>query len=943
MPHRFRPRAFALACTLAFVAAQAHGAASMAAPPTSAANSVAALPRNVRAGPCLEGICEYTLGNGLRVLLFPDATTPTVTVNLAYGVGSVHENYGETGMAHLLEHLLFKGTPTHADIAAELKKRGIAANATTSFDRTNYYGSFPANDATLAWLLGLEADRMVHSFVAQKDLDSEMTVVRNEMERNENSPVGVLMQRVRSTAYLWHNYGNPTIGARSDVEGVPIANLQAFYRTWYRPDNATLVVAGRIDPARTLALANAAFARVRKPATPLPVAHTVEPTQDGEREVTVRRSGDMRVLVAAYHVPSVNHADGPALAVLGNVLSDIPSGRLHKALVETKLAAAASAGSDNLRDAGLLNLIAVVPPDGDVAKAQAELLRQVEGIPAQPVTAEEVAQARQRIANAWERNLTDVNAVAMGLTSAVAAGDWRLYFLRRDQIDQVTAADVNRVARAYAKPSNRTLGRFIPTDAADRAEIPAAPAVATQLAGYAGKAAVAAGETFDPTPANLDARTQRFVLGDGLKVALLPKDTRGDTVQVSANFRFADAAALQRHPAPAASVAGAMLMRGSTTLSREQIAQRLEALKTTGTVGGGLQGAYIGFDSRRDTLADALALAADLLRHPAFPPAEFEQLRLQAITGLEAARKEPGTVVSQAMGAHFDPWPADHPLAFRSLDQQLAQWKALKLADVAAFHRDFYGTAQGEIAIVGDFDPVAVKAQLQALFANWKSPAPYVAIDTRYTEVAPESRRMETPDKANAVVAARANLALNDTDPDYPALMVANHVLGSSTLASRLGTRLREREGLTYGVSSSLSADASPDGRDDAGSLDIQAIAAPENVERLVAGMREELARLVRDGVTAGELQDAVSEMLTQRAQARADDDVVAGVLSRYLYLGRTMAWSADIDARLRALTVAQVNAAIRRHFKPETVSVYAAGDFAKAAKGQTADKREGR
>jgi zinc protease len=927
MLQRFRPRLLALACSLAFTAGLAD-----AATPAPAATPSIALPRQVSAGPCIEGICEYTLANGLRVLLFPDATTPTVTVNLAYGVGSMHENYGETGMAHLLEHLLFKGTPTHSDIPGELKRRGIAANATTSFDRTNYYGSFPANDDTLGWLLGLEADRMVHSFVAKKDLDSEMTVVRNEMERNENNPAGVLAQRIRSTAYLWHNYGNTTIGARSDVEGVPIGNLQAFYRTWYRPDNATLVIAGRIDPAKTLASVATAFARVKKPATPLPALHTVEPVQDGEREVTVRRSGDMRVLMAAYHVPSVNHADSAALSVLFNVLSDTPSGRLHKALVETKLAAAAGGGADNLRDAGLANIIAVVPKDGDAEKTEAELLKQIEQLANKPVTAEEAAQAKQRIANAWERSLTDVNAVAMGLTSSVAAGDWRLYFLRRDQIEKVTVDDVNRVARAYFKPSNRTLGRFIPTDSADRAEIPTAPPVASLLAGYTGKAAVAAGETFDPTPANIDARTQTFTLGDGLKVSLLPKDTRGDTVTITTNFRFGDVESIKRSPSPAGSVAGAMLMRGSKTMSRDQIAQRLETLKTTGVVGGGIQGATINLNSRRDTLADALALATDLLRNPAFPEAEFEQLRLQAITGIEAARKEPGTVAAVALGEHFDPWPADHPLAFRSLDEQLAQWKALKLADVVAYHRDFYGTSQGEIAIVGDFDPVAVKAQLQALFPQWVSPRPYVAIDTHYTEVAAESKWMETPDKANAVVSARSNLPLNDTDPDYTALMVANHVLGSSTLASRLGKRLRETEGLTYGVSSSLSADSSPDGKDDAGSFSIQAIAAPQNVERLVTGLREEVVKLVKDGITATELKDAVSAMMTQRRQARASDDAVAGTLSRNLYLGRTMAWSAQMDAQLQALTVEQVNASIRKHFKPDTLSVYAAGDFAKAA-----------
>jgi zinc protease len=240
----FRP--LALACILALAA------------PLALAGDGVNPPKGVTAGPCVEGICEYTLGNGLRVLLFPDASKPTVTVNIAYGVGSVHENYGETGMAHLLEHLLFKGTPTHADIPGGMKARGIEKNATTSLDRTNYFGSFPANEDTLDWLLALEADRMVNSFVAKKDLDSEMTVVRNEMERNENSPGAVMFQRLRATAYLWHNYGNSTIGARSDVENVPIERLQAFYRTWYRPDNATLIVAGRIDPAATLAKMRAA-------------------------------------------------------------------------------------------------------------------------------------------------------------------------------------------------------------------------------------------------------------------------------------------------------------------------------------------------------------------------------------------------------------------------------------------------------------------------------------------------------------------------------------------------------------------------------------------------------------------------------------------------------------------------------------------------------------
>ncbi|MGY3266213.1 M16 family metallopeptidase [Lysobacter sp. HA35] len=922
---RNRIRILALACAFALSPAFA---APAAAPST---------PKGVTAGPCVEGICEYRLGNGLRVLLFPDASRPTVTVNITYGVGSAYEGYGETGMAHLLEHMMFKGTPTHTEIPVEMKKRGVSYNATTSLDRTNYFGSFPADDATLDWMLGLEADRMLHSNVAKKDLDSEMTVVRNEMERNDNTPGSALNERLRATAYQWHNYGHTTIGARSDVENVPIDRLQAFYRTWYRPDNATLVVAGRIDPAQTLAKVAKAFAPVAKPAKPMPVFYTVEPTQDGEREVTVRRRGDVRLAMLAYHVPGAPHPDSAPLQVLLDVLGDTPTGRLHKALVETKLAAGTGAGADGLRDAGLATFYVAAPKDADASKVEGELLRVVErDIAAHPITADEVAQSKQRFANAFEKNLSDVNAVAMGLTGAVADGDWRLFFLDRDRVAAVTVDDVNRVARAYLKPTNHTLGRFVPSDAPDRAEIPTAPDASVALKGFTGRAAVAAGESFDPTPQNIQARTETFTIGDGLKVALLPKDTRGDTVVVHATFRFGDVDALKQSPDPAASMAGAMLMRGSKSLTREQIAQRFEALNTRGGVSGGLQSASIVLDSKRDTVGDALALAASLLREPAFNDAEFEQRRLQAITGTQANMTEPGPLAGDALATHFDPWPVGHPLHHDSIDASLAQLKALKLDDVRRFHQRFYGTSTGEITVVGDFDAKAMRAQIESLFAKWKSPTPYQGIHTSFTDVAPERRSIETPDKSNAVVIAQLNTSLNEGDADYPALAIGNYIFGG-TMASRLGSRIREKEGLSYGAGSSITADSSPTGRDDAGALVIQAIAAPQNAAKVETAMREELARLVKDGVTEAELRDAVSGLLTQRKQSRASDGTVAATLEHNLYLGRTMDYQAQYDARLSALTVAEVNAALRKHIDPAKLSVYLAGDFAKAAAGGTA------
>ncbi len=902
--------------------------------PGAAMAATGRLPPGVVAGPSIEGISEYTLANGLRVLLFPDASKPTVTVNLVYGVGSVHESYGQTGMAHLLEHMLFKGTPRHGDITGEMKRRGIAYNATTSLDRTNYFSAFPASEDDLDWVLRMEADRMANSKLDRADLDSEMTVVRNEMESGENNPAGVLFRRMRALAFLTHNYGSPTIGARSDVEGVDIDQLRDFYRTWYRPDNATLVVAGRIEPAAVLARVHAAFGALPRPQAPLPGFATVEPPQDGERSVTVRRNGGLRLEAAAYHIPARTHADSAALAVLAEVLGHTPGGRLHAALVETRVASGAGALAEGLADPGLFIAFAVQAPDGDAEAARDALLVQLETLAGAPVTADEVAQARQRIANAYERQFTDVNAVGMVLSEFQAAGDWRLLFTTRDAIEAVTAQDVNRVAATYLRQSNRTMGRFVPTGVPDRVQVPAAPDAATVVAGYTGRAAVEAGEQFDPDPANLEARTERLTIGDGLRVALLPKRTRGGTVVVDARFRFGDEHSL-RGRSGAAGLAGLMLMRGSRDLTRAQIDSRLEALQTTGGVSGDLQGASLSMLSRRQHLAEALSLLASVLREPVFPDAEFEQLRLQAITGLEAARSEPANIASQALALHFDPWPEGHPYDAETLEESLARVRALDRDQLAAFHRDFYGTAHGEIAIVGDFDPVAVKQQLQELFAGWRSPRPYAPVATAHAPVPAVTLRLHTPDKPNAVFMARHNIALRATDADYPALVVANRVFGGGALKSRLGDRIRQQDGLSYSVSSAIHADDSRDGRDDAGSFAIQAIAAPQNIDRLEAAVREELARLVAEGISAAELDDAVSGLLNQRRQARAEDRSVAGMLRNQLYFGRTMDYTAGLDARYRALTVEDVNAAIRRHLQPEQLTVVVAGDFAAEPPGR--------
>ncbi len=452
----------------------------------------------------VEGITEYQLANGLKVLLFPDQSKQTITVNITYMVGSKNENYGETGMAHLLEHLVFKGSPKHQNIPQELTSHGASPNGTTWVDRTNYFETFNATEENLKWALDLESDRMINSYIAKKDLDSEMTVVRNEFESGENSPFRVLLERVNSTAYLWHNYGKSTIGSKADLENVPIDRLQAFYKKYYQPDNAVLAVAGKIDEAKTLEMINQYFGTTPKPTRELQKLYTLDPTQDGERSVTLKRVGDVQVALAAYHIPASSHKDFAAIQVLASLLGSEPSGRLYKSLIDTKKATSIGSFSFSFKEPQLLYNYAEVLKEKSMDDVKAEMIKTLDEFAATAPTKEEVERAKNELIKPIELAFNSSQNICLQLSEYTGMGDWRLLFINRDRIKEVTVLDVMRVARQYLKPDNRTMGVFIPTEKPERSEIPAIPDVDALVKDYKGTQAVAQGEAFDPSPANIE-------------------------------------------------------------------------------------------------------------------------------------------------------------------------------------------------------------------------------------------------------------------------------------------------------------------------------------------------------------------------------------------------------------------------------------------------------
>ena len=483
-----------------------------------AAGSALAAPTPPKQLTAVEGITEYVLGNGMHVLLFPDPTKETFTINVTYLVGSRMEGYGETGMAHLLEHMLFKGSPKHPKVWEELQKRGASNNASTWYDRTNYFETMPAKDDNLAWAIELEADRMVNSNIAQVDLDKEFSVVRNEFELGENKPDQVLSERMWSTAYLWHNYGKSTIGSRADIERVPAVTLKRFYKKYYRPDNAIVILAGKFDPATALKLATTHFGAVANPPTAIEPTYTTEPVQDGERVVTLRRAGDVQVVGLLYHVAAAADPDYPATEAIGEILTDEPSGRLYVGLVKAGLATSVSSGLLPLHDPGVIELSATVPVGKPIEVVRDKMIAIVEGLAKSKITDEELARFRAKSKKRFKLSFANSSSLSIALSELMAAGDWRLMFMIRDAIAQLKPAEVERVAAAYLKPSNRTVGIFVPTKDNERAPQKETPDFKKVVGDYKGQPPEADGEKFDATLDNIEKRAKRTTLASGMKL-----------------------------------------------------------------------------------------------------------------------------------------------------------------------------------------------------------------------------------------------------------------------------------------------------------------------------------------------------------------------------------------------------------------------------------------
>ena len=734
------------------------------------------------------------------------------------------------------------------------------------------------------------------------------------------------MQRMQSAAFDWHNYGKSTIGNKSDIELVPLPRLRAFYKKYYQPDNTMVVVAGRFDKDKALEYLNEHFGKIPAPERKLERTYTIEPPQDGERIVNLRRVGEVGIAGVLYHVPASAHPAFAADDVLSYILSTEPAGRLYKTLVETKVASNIVGGTFALHDPGVMLFYSQATEKGNITKVRDIILAEIEKIVTDGVTEHEDKRVIQQLTKQREQSLNNTSQIAIYLSDWAAQGDWRLFFLYRDRFEKVTPEDVQRLATLYTRPENRTIGMFIPTNEPSYVTIPETGNITAMVEDYEGRATVAQGEKFEATLDNIEQRTDLTTLQSGVQAALLPKKSRGEQVVLNLSLNFGTLESLQGYDV-AASYIGPLMLRGTDDKTHQQIQDELDALGATLSISSSAGSLDFSILAKRDTLPKVLALAREIIENPSFPEEELQVMLQQRITSLEASKSEPQSLAMNLLARKMTPYPLDDIRATLPVEDQIEQLKSVTIEDVIKLFKEQVGNQSGELVAVGDFDIEEVTPMIQDAVKSISSDITYQRIgNTPFLDVKGGQETILTPDKKNAFYISAHQIPVGRLHPDYPALLIGNHILGGGSLSSRLADRVRQQEGLSYTVGSMYRTYA----KEGHGRVMIYAISNPDNSDKVVKVINEELTKLISDGVTEEEVTKAVESNLQSSAVSRSTDSGIAGMLGSLLAQDRDIQSTKDLEDQMMKLTPEQVNSALRKYLKPEKLIIVTAGDFKK-------------
>jgi zinc protease len=890
----------------------------------------ATLPQGIEHIQTLDGIEEYKLAaNGLRVLLMPNEGLPVATVMVTYEVGSRNEVTGTTGATHILEHMMFKGTElfnSHdgTDYSAQMERIGARSNATTYFDRTNYYATLPSEYVPLA--IELEADRMRNLRIREEDLASEMTVVRNEYERGENSPVRTLIKEIYAAAFVAQPYGHPTIGWRSDIENTSPQKLRAFYNTFYWPENAVLTVIGGLNKAATLKAVVEFYGAVPSAPNPIPVVDTTEPAQLGPRRVSIERTGQVGVVMVAFKVPEGASPDWAALTLIEQILGADKTGRLYRSLEDKAKASATFTHAPQLRDPSLFMLAAYLTPEATHLETEAIILEEIQKLIHAGASEDELARAKSVIQASTVYGRDGPYAIADQINEAIAMGDWTNYVTLPKAIQAVSTADIQRVAAQYFVEHNSTTGWFIPKKTSTVAQLSNAhygPNYYRDPAIYGpeknqSEATDDTGATSSAPLVNFSSHMQRTkVAGIDLIAIDLP-------IESVVSFVGSLAAGDTLSPIDAPTLAGltaSMLDKGTKQNDRFVIAERLDTLGAS--IGFSADSHSLKFTGKflREDAGSIMELLAEQLREPAFDPKVLETLKSRQTSGLLQAIDDPD-YRADAQTSHLL-YPKGHPNYANEIATLIEDLKATTIEDIAQFHVDHYGPKSMCLVFAGDIDFEQLTAAVESAFEGWNGGIDYPKEMPAQLENKAQSERIYIADKTSIAVRFAQNTGIQRTDDDYIPFMIGNYILGGS-FNSRLMQEVRKKQGLTYSIRTHHAGDILTPGN-----WNLSASFSPALLDQGLKATEVVVTDWYENGVSQKEVQAALETLSGSYLVGLSTTGSVAGQVLSFVQRGFEPQYIDEYPKRLSSITTEQVNTTIRKYLKSDLNTVVIAGSLA--------------
>ena len=862
------------------------------------------------------GIQEYKMtSNGLTVLLKEDHSAPVATFMVTYNVGSRNEAIGYTGSTHLLEHLMFKGsrkfnTDKGNSVFQLLQSLGARMNATTWLDRTNYFETVPSEHLETA--IEIEADRMRNAYIKEEDRQSEMTVVRNEFERGQNSPFGVLDEHIWAMAYMAHPYHHSTIGWKSDIEGVSIERLKEFYDTFYWPNNATATIVGDFQKTEALAMVKKHFGRIMKSRNEIPGVYTEEPEQEGQRRVVLKRAGQQGVVGVAHKTPSATHEDAPAFIVLSSILSSGKNSRFYKKITDEGLTTSVFIWDSLFRDPGLFAVYANLTPGTDHKTVEDIIMSEYEEIKQNGVTKEEVDKAKAQLVANMKFRQDGSYMVAGSLNEAIASGDWTLYTTYEERVSAVTAEDIQSVVEKYFLEDLSTVGHFVPKSSGAQGAR-RGPSSATELAEMKKKYFSTAE---DKQEGLLLAQIEDSEPVSGIRLLTLKRGS--GVVTFSGSFLGGDVYAPSTNPR-VPDVVVSMLDQGTTKSSKFEISNKLENVGARLSFSNGKARVGFGGKSLSEDMSLVIGLLAEQLRLPAFDSEELEKTKSRLITGYKKSKESTRGNALNSMLKNF--YPSGHQNAADDPEVSIQHIENITTGALKKYHEEAYGTGSMVFVAVGDVSHDELSNLLKESFGDWKTSPLSDKKEEKRGSRSGGKTYVTMEDNTSTDFLVGIPVGITRDHPDYRPLYIASYILGGN-FSGRLMQTVRVKEGLTYGIRSSMSGFSN----DNDGYWYVGGTFAPQLLSKGESSTLREIKKWAKDGVTQKELDIAKTTLTgSYRVGFDTTGGLAGGILSAVVDWG-DLSYVDNQPDKINAVTLDEVNNAIKTYISVEDLYQVAAG-----------------